>query len=241
VLTWGEIGAVRLWDMSGHVLQTFAASTNPIRTAEIGVDGLVATVAYNEDVVNLWASDSESPVATLAAGYQSSIAFARDGTKLATLSGRAAKVWDSHTGTLLESIETSPGRDTLTLRGPRPIAVGFDASGTQLVTGTSDGVVRVWDASTGTLIWSSPACGGSFLGFRFVGGGTNLAVVTVGSVCLLDARTGELIVEEVTSRLDSARAIGVSADGGSIVAPAWGESVFVMDGRTGAVRHFPRP
>jgi WD40 repeat protein len=240
VLTWGDHGTGRLWDLGGRALHTFRASANPIHAAAISVDDLVATAAYDEDVVRIWAPDSELPVATLAAGYHSSIAFTRDGTKLATVSGGSANVWDARTGALLISVDAAPGPVPLTIGEPRSIAVGFDPTGARLVTGTSVGGVRIWDTSTGALAWESRACGGDFLGFDFVAGETNLAVVTKGSVCLLDASTGDLIVYESTARMRSARMVGVSADGESIAAPEQGESVTVIDARTGEVTHIPR-
>lgn len=92
-----------------------------------------------------------------------SLEFTHDGTKLVSASGdNKARIWDSETGTLLHTLESSPSsmgsslnahstegcaRDGLT-------SVAISPDGRYIATGSLDRVVRLWDAETSLLAGS---------------------------------------------------------------------------------------
>jgi WD40 repeat protein len=67
--------------------------------------------------------------------------FSSDGRLLAT-GGKFLSVWEATTGTLHQA---------LGLSGERPVSVALSADGSLLACGTEDGLVDLWDLSTGTL------------------------------------------------------------------------------------------
>ena len=69
-----------------------------------------------------------------------SMAFSRDGSRLALGSRGTAAVWDAGNGARLRTFETHGGRVN---------AVAFSPNGQQLLTGTTDGVAQLWDIATG--------------------------------------------------------------------------------------------
>ena len=84
---------------------------------------------------------SSQPQITLSVGSKvNSVAFSRDGTRIATGSDDATtKVWDAQSG-----------KELLTLSvGANVYSVAFSPDGRRILTGSTDDTARVWDAQSG--------------------------------------------------------------------------------------------
>ena len=73
------------------------------------------------------------------------VAFSSDGKLVALPEQNAVAIFEAATGRRLHHDESTPVG--------RVGAVAWSPSGDRIVTGHSDGFVRVWDAATGKLIW----------------------------------------------------------------------------------------
>ena len=73
----------------------------------------------------------------------SAVAFSPDDTRLATLVGRKARIWNLDTGTAVRELRAG--------LSAKPLTVAFSPDGTRLATSSSDKTARIWDASTGEL------------------------------------------------------------------------------------------
>ncbi len=139
------------------------------------------------------------------AGAVYSVAFARDGQKLATGSADGtAKIWDAATG-----------RERLTLsgHGGGVRALAFAPDSKSLVSAGADGAVRAWDADSGKPIRAYTGHAGPVNAVAFLPDGSR--IVTAGDdhiVRALDFGSGRLLFT-ISDHQGAVRALAVSPDG----------------------------
>ena len=82
-----------------------------------------------------------------------SISYNQDGSKLASVSrDLSAKIWDANTGEILSTLVVLSKKEKNKKKGQRFVSIDFNASGTKVLTGSTDKIVRLWEASSGKLI-----------------------------------------------------------------------------------------
>ncbi len=129
--------------------------------------------------------------------------YSRDGRRIVTTDDEGAQVWNADSKALELSLH----------HGNIVYQAAFTPDGAQIVTAGADGTVKVWDARTGTLIWSlrrgAPGDVATFLALAISPRGTEVAAVdSIGAVAdIWDLRSGALIHElpgnAVSTRLPS--------------------------------------
>ena len=72
--------------------------------------------------------------------------FAPDGTVVVSASGNTVGLFDVRTGKRIQHVESTPSSE--------PESSAWSPSGDRIVTGHRDGLVRVWEANNGALLWS---------------------------------------------------------------------------------------
>jgi len=162
-----------------------------------------------------------------------SIAVSADGSRLALgLEDGKLVMCDASSGVL------SPGfRERPHVGGIACLL--FSPDGNQVATGSSDGVVCVWDVASRRLNWSAAPRLGDVWCLDFSPDGRRLAVGGRDrSVRLFDAQTGRELLA-LRGPTGTIMCLAFSPDGGSIAAASWAGEVFMWNSLTG--RHDPAP
>ena len=135
--------------------QSFRVLGHPALTAnaEFTRDGRLIATSSADGKARVWEVASGKLVSEMQASPErfDQIAFTADGSRLVTVgfsvhdrtASEIARVWDTTTGRLMAELKGHTGAIA---------AEGFDPAGKRVVTGSWDGTVRIWDASTGALL-----------------------------------------------------------------------------------------
>jgi WD40 repeat protein len=149
LLTASEDATARLWNLDDPSSLSVVLSSHEgsLTRARFSSDGSRILTAAADGGVHVWSADGSGEPVVLARGsgfatiFQA--VFSPDGTQVAATAFNRyyARVWDADGGEPIRLVHE---------RGPRglgnPIAVVFSPDGKRVVTGSGNGLVRVWDA-----------------------------------------------------------------------------------------------
>ena len=124
-------------NFSLKVKATLTGHKGQVYSLEFSPNGeLLATASDRENATRLWSTATGNLIATL---NGIAPAFSPDGQVLMTISKKTVNLWDS-TGKLKLTLTGHEGNIT---------SATFSPDGTRLATGSEDGTVKIWNASTG--------------------------------------------------------------------------------------------
>ena len=128
----------------GLVLQASRGHIGKVRTLAVAPDGTVLATGGEDHAVKLWDCATGRVKTTLRGlGWLvEAVAFAPKGTLVAAVGGMDLKLWDVATGLERPFLKRRGEAGWLT-------ALAFSADGKTLATGSTDGVIRLWDTATG--------------------------------------------------------------------------------------------
>ncbi|MEO6253083.1 MAG: caspase family protein [Ferruginibacter sp.] len=136
---------VRLWDAStGKTLQILEGHNFGIRKAVFFPDGSKVITTADDNTAKVWDVNSGKLYYQLEGSIRvNSIEFSPDGKKLLITSDSLASVRDAESGQLLIQLKGHTNWISNAL---------FFPDGNSILTVSSDGSVKIWDAATGTMI-----------------------------------------------------------------------------------------
>jgi WD40 repeat protein/serine/threonine protein kinase len=166
--------SIRLWDVArGEELHTLQGPRREVSTGEqinglaFSPDGTRLASGSHHQAVKLWHVASGKELHTLQGGNMVwSVAFSRDGTRLAANDGPTVKLWD-----------VASGKELRTLQGHKDqvVSVAFSPDGTRLASGGNDRTVKVWDVASGQELRTLRGHRGEAKRVAFSPDGTRLA------------------------------------------------------------------
>lgn len=141
--------ALKLWNVASsaeeHTLQKGIKKTISLNMLSVAFspDGRMLASGSTQKRVTLWNLDHYKPIRNLPADNVHSIAFSPDGGLLATCLrdryGGSLKLWDVASGKLVHTHRVADGIVH---------SIAFSPDSKLLVSGCSDGIVRLWDMTT---------------------------------------------------------------------------------------------
>ncbi|CZR46055.1 uncharacterized protein FPRO_11502 [Fusarium proliferatum ET1] len=132
---------VKIWDIkSFSCLQTLQAHEGRIYSVAFSPDSKRLSSVSMDRTIKIWdvATGSSLPILDISSGFGTAIAFSANGKLLALGGPGPLKLLDAETGTVLQTLKGCDG----------PVeSVAFTTDGKYLISGSEDGLVRIWAVS----------------------------------------------------------------------------------------------
>jgi len=230
----------RVWDArTGQPVTAPLVHQGPVNVVAFSPDGTRVITASGDNTARVWDARTGQPV-TAPLKHQrevASAAFSQDSARVVTGSkDQTWRVWDARTG---QPVTNPPVTDPLKHQHPvahqAPVVLAaFSPDGTQVITASEDNTARVWDATTGQLVWTNPLVHqGPVNVAAFSPDG--LLVVTASydkTARVWDPRTGQPVTEPLAHQ-GPVNVAAFSPDGLLVVTASEDHTAQVWDARTG--------
>jgi WD40 repeat protein len=148
IVTSGQDGVAKLWDArTGALLLTLTGHEQPVTAAELDAGGARIASASLDRTVRLWDATTGALLRTLTDHTMQvlSARYSMDGTRLITASADSTARIATAAGEPLQLLEGHAGVVLDAVLGP---------DGRLAATASLDGTAQIWDARTGTPLWT---------------------------------------------------------------------------------------
>jgi len=188
--TGAEDNTVRLWNATSGVAigQPLRGHTAPVRAVSFSPDGAVLASGSDDGTIRLWDPRSGQQQGQALGGTGadpinsgiSTLAFSPDASDPVLVAG----VWDG-TYQLWDTLHASIRGSPVSVSSTPVAAVAFSKNGHLIVTGSVDGVVRLWQADSGMRLYEWTGQGASI---------TSVAISAADSTVASGGSDGSLVV-----------------------------------------------
>jgi WD40 repeat protein len=186
--------------------------------------------------IKIWDAKGGAVLQTLKSkGYGAwaeSVAFSKDGTRVASCSNDIITIWNAISGAELQTLE-----------GHRKLvrSITFSQDGTRVASGSDDGTVKIWDAMNGAVLQTFEGHSFYVESIAFSQDGTRVASGSMKNIKIWDAKSGAVFqtlkgyggwVNSVTGWVNS---VAFSQDGRRVASSSEDMSIQIWDVKSGAL------
>jgi WD40 repeat protein len=202
---------IRLWDpRNGSLIASLSGHQYSINALAFNPQGTILVSSSEDKTMKLWDVKSGALMRTIDVrgdgtwGIQA-MAFSPDGKCLVTAGDNASiRVWDAQTWKASRSLHPVEGsRSSVFIYGAvdenerisKALSVVFSPDGSQVLSGHSDGTIRLWEAQTGLTIGAIKTAGRNAAHCAFTPDGNAIICVNHDDnpIRIIDARSGDII------------------------------------------------
>ncbi|KAG6815602.1 hypothetical protein H0H87_000210 [Tephrocybe sp. NHM501043] len=239
---------VHIWDaLTGDLVKELKGHTAPVRSVAFSPDGKQVVSGSDDPVVYIWDALTGDLVKELKGHTSSvdSVSFSPDGKQVVSGSDdQTVCIWDALIGDLVKelkghtksvsSVAFSPDSKHELKGHTRSVpSVAFSPDGTQVVSGSIDKTVCIWDALIGDLVKEFKGHTSSVLSVAFSPDGTKVVTGSYDqTVCIWDAFTGVLVMQ-VKGHSSYVLSVAFSPDGKQVVSGSNDHTVCIWNALTG--------
>ncbi|HWN66095.1 MAG TPA: protein kinase [Haliangium sp.] len=241
LLTASSDGTVRVWRArQQRHLRALRAPGDVLTHASFGPDGQRVAAIDRDGTVRVW--DGQGTItATMDAAYEyrsapHHVAWSPDGERLLSSGGTRTVIWDARTGAQVLEVE----------RGSWILHASWSRDGARFVTGSREGIIKIWDARTGALLQTLTGHEKHVAGVELDPSGRRVLSASEDlTVRIWDVATGtplriltahSLLVLSAHYSMDGALLITGSGDTTARIFTADGEPLQLLEGHTNMVR-----
>ncbi len=149
-----------------------------VSDTDISHDGRIAVAVANSGTMMVWTIDRETAqVATYLHAVPDQldhVSVSRDGNTLALVNWESVYLWSRAEGQIVASWKTTHGAKP-TKVGHRADTIAWSPDGSRIALGFDNGIVRVWDTASQSLVWEHQADPYKASAVAFDSTGTRLA------------------------------------------------------------------
>lgn len=149
LITGDALGITRIYDpQTGRLLRSFDSLNSPVEYVDTGPDGSLLAAGADNGRFRLWETDSGKTriSAAHASRYVGHVFSGIDGSRLLTASVDSARIWDTRSGALLDSIKFSSNTEQ----------IHISEDGRRLIN-TGNAQLKVVDVDSGSDLYSLDA------------------------------------------------------------------------------------
>jgi WD40 repeat protein len=215
-------------------LKTFYGYSESVRSVAYSPDGSRIAFGSANKTIDIWDANKGLYLKTLKGhtGNVTSLSFSPDGSRIVSGSTDAClKIWNANTGVCIKNIEgvidNSGGNWLKNFEGHlSPISsVAYSPDGKYIVSGSYDGIIKIWDANTGQCLKTLEGHSECVSSVAYSPDGTKIISGSDDkSIKIWDANTRQCL-QTLEGHKHSVLSVAYSPDGKNIVSGSYDNTV----------------
>ena len=227
ILSGSSNGSVNQWDIiAGRKIRDLSGHSRLTTSVTFSSDGQQILSGSRGNTIKLWDTNTGIEIKTFSTGWNYSAAFNNDSSQIISgLDDYTIKLWDVESGTEIRSFGNSIRRNSIVLtrydhmlvalRGIISVSFNFDDS--QILSGSYDGTIKLWNTKTGSEIRTFSGHSGPVMSVKFSPDGKQiLSGSRDGTIKLWNPTTGRE-TRTFSGHSGSINSVAFSPDGNQIL------------------------